>query len=486
MKRSIGIDVTENKISVVQLYHGRDKLSLERAYTHLIQSSTPPKGDSPVDLPAVVKAAMSEGKFDKGATVVAAMPSGRVFFQGFKTDLTTNEDVRRLLKFEIEDDFPIPFDDLVADICSYRELNEHEREYLVGAVSRSELRDQVKMLTEAGLECSTVSADACGLHTVAALNHDLSHNTPSFVLYVDVCRIILAVSDNNRLVCVRYFNYSDSLESTASMLAREIELTSRAIFNPYPPMPLKILLSGSDKLVHNICEEFGRETSYEVVVLNPCSRISCPRTQQVDGELSIALGLALIGANKNSEVLDFLAADISKRDQIAKIKRSAVAFGLLLLTIIALLVGNLFMQLNALEDEQQRIQQGIREVFVQTLPEEERIVNELAQMTERYEALKAEYDILATAMGDRASPLRVLQRLSEKLTSDQNATVSHISVTAESVQLAGTSDSFKSVDNLIDILRHISEFHLVELQNINVDPKTGRVPFSLLITTGSN
>ena len=59
-------------------------------------------------------------KFRANTVVVTGLPYEKVFFSSLRTELTKREDVRRLLKFELEDDFPLPVDDLVADVCSRR------------------------------------------------------------------------------------------------------------------------------------------------------------------------------------------------------------------------------------------------------------------------------------------------------------------------------------------------------------------------------
>jgi len=486
LKRSIGIDVSENRISVVQLCHGRGTVSLERMHVQQMPDDTSAKESSAARYRAAIRSAVPKGEFDTRASVVVAMPYGRVFFSNFRTDLSDNQDIRRLLSFELEDDFPILFDDLVVDFCSHRELQQHNREFLVGAVSRSELRDWIETLREAGVECSAVSADVCALHTVAALNHELIHNTHSLIIYVDGRRTILALSDKNRLVCVRYLNSGDTTEINVPALRREIDLTLRAAFNSHIPIPPRILLSGTDELVHDLSEKLPGEIDFEIEILDPFTGITCSPQPPRDGRLVIALGLALIGANRGNGMLNFLAADAVEADQTAKTKRSAFVFGFLLLAVVLVLVASLFIQLNALGNENQRIKREIRDVFTQTLPEEKRIVNELAQMTEKFMLLENEYNTLATEIRGRAPSLRILQHVSEKITPDQNVSVSGISMTAKLARLNGTATSFESVDNVVVILKQIPEFDSVEIRSIDLDPKDGKVRFSLLITMKSN
>lgn len=486
MKRSIGIDISGTRISLAQLCHARGELSLESVHVHHMSTGTSSKEDSAAGLAAEIQAAINEGGFDPHAPAVIAMPYGRVFFSNFRTDVTNEESVRRLLKFEVEDDFPIPFDDLVVDLCSWRDVQEQDREFLVGAVSRSELQDCVKTMHEAGLKCATVSADVCALHMATTLNQELFDNTCSISIYVDSCRTILAISEGNKLVCVRYLNTSDKPEVFARAVKREIDLTWRALFNSSVPARTKILLSGTKEIAHDLSEALLKELDPEIVQPAPFTQIRCSSRPQQDPELVIALGLALISENTHSMALDFLAADKVKAEQTAKTKQSVLVFGFLLLATVALLIASLFIQLNTLEAKHQRIKQEIRTVFTQTLPEKKRIVNELAQMTEKVGALKKEYDALAAEMHSRAPSLRILHRISERMPQSQNVSVSSITIAAESVRLSGVAPSFESVDNVVEILRQIPEFDSVEIRNVDMDPTSNKVRFSLLIEVAVN
>jgi len=484
VKRSIGIDISGSRISVVQLCRARGALSVERVHVRHMPSGTSSRPASAAELAAEIKTAVTGGEFDTHAPVVIAMPYGRVFFSNFRTDVTSDESVRHLLKFEVEDDFPIPFDDLVVDFCSSREVQGQDREFLVGAVSRSELHDCVKTVREAGFKCSMVSADACALHVATASDQERANDVGSVSLYADRCRTILTIGEGNRLMCVRYLNNSDSPEGFARTLKREIDLTWRALFNAAVPARTKILLSGATGIVQDLSEVLSKEMDFDIVQLAPFTRIS-RLSQQKDSELVVALGLALIGANKQSTALDFLAADKVKAEQTAKTKRSALVFGCLLVATGALLVAGLFVRLKALEAEHQRITQKIREVFTQTLPEEKRIVNELAQMTEKVGVLRQQWDTLAAEIHSRAPSLRILQRISERIPQGQNVSVSGISVTAESVRLSGVAPSFEAVDNVVEIVGQVPEFDSVELRNVDMDPTSNKVRFSLLIAVES-
>jgi Tfp pilus assembly PilM family ATPase len=490
VKRSIGIDINRDKISIVQLCFTGGKFSLERASVREMHESGLSEEKSTTDIKALINSMLTEDNFDMSAKVTVTAPAERVFFHNFRTDLSANEDVQQLIKFELEDDFPIPFDELVAGICGSRELKGNDREYLIVAINRLELQGRIKTVKQAHLKCSAVTADVCALYVVASLNYNLIDNTPSVIIHADNSRIILAISEKGRLVCVRHFDSQDLAEvdgdtplTPVQVLKREIEMTLRAIFASNADKRLKVFISANNELLDDLSARLPESMNCEVVALNPFAKIDCSEQQQPNTDIVIATGLALIGTNEIPDVLNFLAIDEFRSDQTVEIKRGLYIVGALLLVIGALLIAMLFYELNNLENQRELVTKQIREVFVQTLPEEKKIVNELAQMNEQLETSQAQYNALAAGLSDRVLPLRILQTISEKITSDQNVRINDISMAPESVRLVGVAPSFESVDNLMSVLRQVSGFNTVEVPSIDVDPLGRGVRFTLSITT---
>lgn len=487
MKRSIGIDINRDKISMVQLCFTGGKFSLERASVREMHGSGSSEENSTTDINAVINSMLNEDNFDMSAKVTVTAPTDRVFFQNFKTDLSANEDVQQLIKFELEDDFPIPFDELVAGICGSRELKGNDREYLVGAINRMELQDRIKTIKQAHLKCSNVTADVCALYAAVSINHNLVDSTSSVIIQADNSRIILAISEKGRLVCVRHFNSQDLAEAPGGtpvqMLTREIGMTVRAVFGPDTDNRQKVFISSNNKLLDGLFERLPESMNCEVRELNPFAKIDCPELQQPNPDIAIAAGLALIGTNEIPDALNFIAIDEFSSDKTVEIKRGLYIAGALLLAIGVLLVAMLFHELNNLENRHELVKKQIREVFVQTLPQEKKIVNELAQLNEKLESSQSQYNALAAGLSDRVLPLRILQIISEKITSDQNVRINDISMAPESVRLAGVAPSFESVDNLMSLLRQASGFDTVEVPSIDVDSQGGGVRFKLSIKT---
>jgi len=471
---------------MVQLCFTGGKYSLERASVRQIHERGTSEEESTSDTKALINSMLTEDNFDVSAKVTVTAPTDRIFFQNFKTDLSANEDVQQLIKFELEDDFPIPFDELVAGICGSRELEGNDREYLIGAINRLELQRRIKTIKQVNLKCSNVTADVCALYAAVSINHNLIDNTPSVIVHADNSRIIVAISDKGRLVCVRHFNSQDLTEAQGGtpvqVLTCEIEMTLRAVFGPDTDTRRKVFVCSNNKLLEGLFERLPQAMNCEVVELNLFAKIDCP-DQQPNPDIAIATGLAMIGTNEIPDVLNFIAIDEFRSDQTVEIKRGRYIAGTLLLAIGILLVAMLFHEVNNLESRHERLKKQIREVFVQTLPQEKKIVNELAQLNEHLETSQAQYNALAAGLSDRVLPLRILQIISEKIPTDQNVRINDISMAPESIHLAGIAPSFESVDKLMSLLRQVSGFDTVEVPSIDVDPQGRGVRFTLSIRT---
>ena len=480
MKRTIGIDINKHYISFAQLCCKRGEYYLEKSYVYPIPESASSNQVDTEEIQAVIKDTIVNVKFDSKALAIISMPYGKVFFHNYKTAFSSDKDLDRLLKYELEDDFPIAFDDLVINILSENAISENQKEFLVGAVSRSELKKWTQVINETGVDCSVVTSDINALYNAIKLNHGLDGKDCSMIIHVDNSRMIIGICRKDSLLFVRYID-NIKIQQILSSLKQEIALTMKAVSNTEISQPSKIYLSGYNNLVQIIKERLPEDMNSEIILSDPFIKISSTSEQKKNDKLIIALGLALTGLEPQGHEFNFLAADKAESDQLIKTKKNALVFGVLLAAFVILLFINFFAQLKGLENENKDIEHKIREVFIKTLPDEKKIVNELAQMDEKYSQLQKEYDVIASEIVDRVPAIEILKNISENITPGQNIAIAGISMTPETVLLNGTAADFESVDNLVEKLKQIKEFDSVEIQNVDLDPKSNKVRFSLSI-----
>jgi len=485
MARSVGIDITADGIRLVQVSRRRGKLSLLGTSAREVRQreGSDTAIEAQMQNPASLLAeAIRDVKLRANTVVVAGLPYQKVFFSTLRTELTKREDVRRLLKFELEDDFPLPFDDLVADMCSRRRAGDDKYQYLIAAASRGQINASVQMLRDAGRQCSVLSTDACALAAIARLIQPSDDSRPRVILHVDGCRAILGLLQDGAVVCARHLSCTGNAEAIGATLAREIELAIRGTLGKQHQPPVQILLTGPNELLRELSARLSQATGHEVICCELSQVISPARA--LDGQFAVALGLALIGLDSRSDELNFLSADLSQVDRAAKsrAKRSALVSAILFAVILGLLGVRTLHRLRDLERERGQLAREIRSVFVEAFPEEKKVVNELAQMNEHLTALRKEHDTLAAVTGKRIQPLRVLHLLSEKMTSEKGIGISSFSVREGTIRVTATGSSIESVEQFLGELRQVPEFDSVALEDVSLSRGSDRPEFRLVIS----
>lgn len=478
---AIGIDLGSHGIRLVQVSRKRGILRVLGSYATDAQSAAP-AGDSAA-LGAWLAEAIRKVGVQGNATLVAGLPYEKVFFSRLQSEVAKRQEVRRLLKFELEDDLPVPFDELVADVCSHRPVDEGRHEYLIAAVSRAEIDRWRHAFDSAGWRCSIHSTDVCALAALTRLARPEQDDKPVLAVHVDGSRMVLALVQGAAILCARHAACTGDAEAIGTTLAREIELTWRGTLGRVPSAG-EILLSGPEELVRELTGKLSQATGHAVGVLDPLPAWAGTGHAEIDGRSAIALGLALVGLDPAGEKLDFLHADLSQVDEVATshARRAALVSLGLVAVLLAVLGVRTFQKLHALEAERVSVGQEIRTVYTEAFPEDKKIVNEAVQIKEHLTALRRERDLLASVVGKRVQPLGVLYVLSEKMTAEKGIGVSSFSIKDKTIHLVGTGKSFDAIEKFVQELRQVPEFGPIELEDMAPSRGSERPEFRLLIS----
>ena len=488
-KRAIGIEIGPDRIRAVQLRRTRRELRLERIHTQLISDDGRPGKDPLTNTATALKSIMRKGNFRAGLPIAVAMPPGCVVFQTLETDLPDAGLVRRVIKFEMEEDFPLPVEDLVLDTCGTRELPNEKRTVLVAGVKRSTLQEKVATLAAAGLECSLAAADVCALHEAVVTNHPDATKGRVLIVYLSDSRTILAAGENGNLLTGRNLARpangdaagNEYSTETALMLAREIELSWRDTFSNSIPSSTPLILGGDPDLTQRLSRMFQEELPCRVTMLNPFASIACPGDQETDPRFAVAIGLALEATRAKPRGANFLLADSLKEDQAAGVRKGLTFAAILVGAVVAAWIAGLFLQRHALESRYSDVKAEMKEIFRTTVPEEKNIVDELKQIEDRLQALRKEHDTFSSVAHKGMSRFRILQCISAKIPAHLNVRISEMSILGDSVRLTGATDSVGAVDEVRSALLTAPEFSTVVPQDVAVASATGTVQFTLSI-----
>jgi len=475
----------------VQLLRKGGRVHLEHSSTQIIEPTETPGEAQTARTVRALASMVRDGGFGQRAAVAVAMPHGSVLFQTLKTDLPRLEHVRRVLHFELEDDFPLPVENRVMEICAGRDVGEGGKSLLVGAASRSALQERVRTLNEAGMRCDVVDADACALLSTIAANCPTITASRFVALYLSESRAILLAAEGGLLVNARSLGWTgsrnekeplnDTVGETAAGLAREIELTWRDSFQIPIPAATPLVLGGDKSLLGPLSAALRQRLPCDPVLLDPFSDLVCQDDDERDPAQAVAVGLAVRALTRERESANFLAAEALGTKGRPGLAKGLVSLAVLAVVILTVWLAGMFLELHGLEAKNTDIEREMRQVFQDTLPQEETIVDELSQLEERLRVLRGEYDAIASVAGSGISPLRILRRVSVAISEHLGVTVSDIAIDARTVRLTGIATSYKSVDELRSRLEAVPEFASVTFRDLGAERGAPEVRFSLTI-----
>ena len=478
-RKAIGIEIGRGHVRAVQIVRTGGGPKVEKAWAG--------ECGAPESVEAALRALFGEHGFSRRAKVAVAMPHGAVFFRRKQCDARAIHQARQMLRFELEDDLPIAYDDLVVDVCGPWQPGQ---ETLVGAVSRAELHKLRDSLAGAGIRCAVVDAAACAVHAATSENRAWSAEADVMIIHLDGDAATLAVMQGGQLADARSVVLPAAAEPdvAARELAREVELTWHGMAGGRPKHTPLLLLSGEAGQAAALGELLRQSLGWEVQPLDALGKVQWPCGIDRDPRFTVAAGLALRASAADVPGMNFLDGAGSRKANAAGIRKHVMATAVLGVALAASWCVGLFLKLNGLEREYQQLKTETRQVFQKTLPQETKIVSELQQMEERLRALRKEYDSLAAMAGEGAggaAPLDVLERVSASVAAGLRLRVSDLSVAGRAVRMTGTLDSFKAVDDLKGRLQRVDEFGGVAVQDVGMDRATGAVRFTLTFTVRS-
>lgn len=485
VKRCIGIDIGSSYLRAVQIVRTGDELCIEKVFSAQTRRSK----DSP---PEILKRLSSKYGFDRRADIAISMPHDAVFFRNLETDSAGLEQIRQHNSSILEHNFPIQPDEIVAQACSYRQLPDEKYSVLTAAVTRASLRERLNILAGAKMHPNLVEAAIFAIHSTVAVNHPEITTGQAIIAYIDESYLTLAVTQNNDILIVRNIpivsrsdNNTDSVqEQVAELLTREAEVSWRKVFGKEIDQDSKIYLAAGGSVSGDLEAAVKENLHCQTVIVEPYARLKCSPEHNGDAEICVAEGLALRAlAPDKTAGINFLEADNADTKRTLDLRKELTICATLVAAIAVVSLVGLFVRLSHLETKYAHIKNEIREIFQRTLPEETNIVNPLVQLEQKLESFRKDYRLFASFYPTNLSPLRVLHSITANTPSQGNIEIDDLLITTGSVRLRGTCDSFESVYQWQWLLQETPGFTLVDVQDVQKDPRGDAIHFTILISS---
>ena len=482
IKRCIGIELGPTYIRAVQVSREDEKFRIEKVFNAPTRRST----DSPPD---ILHSLVNRFGFDRRADVAVAMSSDAVFFKHIDTDSATLKQIRAGDLAAFEHSFPIQPDEIVTELCSYRQLPDEKWSVLATAINRTSLRETLQILSQAKIRPSLVDASIFALCTVVAVNHPEFAAGQAIIAYITDSHLTLAVTQDSNVLLVRNIplcvsddSGNSTLEEIAAVLSREAQMTWRRVFGAEMGQQAVIYLV-ADAVGDYLRALVEENLHCRTTVVNPYAKVETVSGQKAEFPIYVAEGLALrLLAPHQAKGIDFLKAKSIQAMPKLNLKRELAACAALVGAIAAFWVISIFVQLSFLEKSYGSIKNQIRDVFKTALPEERNIVNPLFQLEQKLESFRKDYQLFAFFDPAASGPLEILRTVSAGVPTQAGLKVDDVLITADSVRINGVCDSFESVYQWQRLLQESPGFKLVDVRDVQKDPKGQTVRFTMVLS----
>jgi len=483
-KRCIGIDISSSHLHAVQLTSSAGRFRVEKTFT----APTRRKSDFTAES---LKTLVSKHGFDRRTPVAISTGHNEVFFRNIKKNLVLDNRSKPDLNPTAETDFPIASRDIITADCPNRGSAGNENSLLVTATSRKSLESRLGHLEKAKIRCCLIDAPIFALLTAVMTNHPQLTTGQAVIIYTDCSHIILAVTSDKNILLARnlplFANPSqDDIHSTEKLtqnLLHEIEISWRAAFHKKIPENTNIVLAGSISKKPDLISSLRQSLNCQISTVDLSAKVTSSAASGPLPEFAVAQGLALRALAPNDTVgVNFIkAVEKSTTKNISYKKQFILSISLLAALTGAYLTGIFITKAN-LENKYVNIKNQIRQVFIQTLPDQSaNIVDELAQMDQSLQSLHKEYARLEPFAGTTPDPLAVLHSITANTPDNLNIKIDSISIGASTANITAVCSSFEDVYEWEKSLKSVRQFSSIQVESPQRQPDS-HVKFGIFIS----
>jgi hypothetical protein len=481
-KRCIGIDIGRSYVRAVQMTRTLEGLAIEKAFGTQTRRST----DS---LPGILRSLTAEHGFDRRADIALSLPCHAVSFAEIETDEAGLQALQGGETQRLRDDLPIAVEDAVIRVCSARPLPKGGYGVLVAAASAGTVREQLQLFHDAGLRPAVIDAPLVAMHAAITLNYPEIKQATALIVGLDESTLTLAVVKDTSLRIARTIPLSDeqgrrfAVEALTDIIENEIQITWRKLFGANERMDVSVFLVSAPAVGEQLLPAIQARMDCRVIAANPYVNVR-RSADDTDFPVYVAEGLAVCAlAGDGADSGDFLSQYNVRLRPCWSVKRQLVACAVLLAVIAAVWFAGLFIRLSVLESQYAQLKGQMEMVFRQALPREKNIVDPMAQIQQRLDAFRRENDTFSSFRPGRYTPLEIMQLLTTHTPRTGGLRCRDLLITADSVQAVGSCDSFAVLSEWQGLLKQTPGFTAVTIQDQKKDARTGRVQFTLSMSS---
>jgi general secretion pathway protein L len=476
------------KVTIVQLSGTTKAYSV----TTVIQHPLPRHAD-PAEQDALQRQSLRElvdGQRFRADTILATLPAHKAVLRNLSLPFKDPRRIRQTLKGVLEEHMPFEPEDVVADFQPLPPQNSGDTPLLVAAIPQEVIASHLGLLQDIGLEPTIIDLDVFALANAALLGSShLEHN--AVLIDCNPARTLMTVLHRGMPVFARSLTQGlaptdVSPESQANHLGKHLQHTLYACENvlqqPYDPDIL--LLSGEDRHhLGRLAAALETELEVRAEVWQPTSE-HCRKAQAIPEDLSqcaVAFGAAIRGLHRQAVGVNLRREHFELHRDIQELRGRLIGLGIMMVLVAGLGLFSLFLNTRFKTQRYTQLRQEIGRIFRDTLPST-RMVQPTDQMREKIRDIEERLRAFGGVTGAQLSGLQILREVSTRVPSSIIVDVDTLTITTDTTDLNGTTDSYDNVVKLKDALEASPFFTTVKITNTKTDVKN-KVAFKLTITT---
>ncbi|MDI6753895.1 MAG: type II secretion system protein GspL [Thermodesulfobacteriota bacterium] len=420
----------------------------------------------------------------EGKNIIVSLPSHRMMVHRLSLPFKERKKNQQVIKFEVEPLLPLAIDQVLVDFYMTKGGPDGNKA-LAFAVRKEELKEQLSLMEEAGLDPESVVPEALALFWLARnLKIGISSGA---LLDVGQEKTTMIVWHDENLTLIRSISIAGMVTPALSHLADEVKRTLISYESSPAGQPVeKIFLTGGSAALPGIEEVFGENPKIPVAILD-INRISPALMPDVPEEhhhaLAVALGAAFRESAREAERVNFRQEEFVSVRKAKKEKTRVtllVSYAIILAVLgIAAFSVNLYLK----ERKYQDLKAEIRKEFLQTQPGVKKVVNEVQQMKNFVQEEKARVDALG-GLSKVSSPLEILREFSTIVEADWKIRVTDLIVEPETVEVGGEADSFETVNRIKSKLDKSHLYKDVQLKTARASALENVIEFKFQMKRG--
>ncbi len=426
-------------------------------------------------------------------TVVSAIPGDAVTWRRMTLPFRDRKRLDQTVPFELEAQVPFGLEDVVIDY-HVLERGKEASDVLAAMVPREDLQLHLHTLEEAGLDPKIVD-----VAPLAALNGlRLSEKAvPDDFVYISGGgrRLGIAVYRDKKLAGLRTLvvtapnpEAEDPARDEATRLqalSAEVGWSLTALNGAPLPARMPCIVWGDGPYLPQIVEDL-KQQGLDVRRFSESASRHLPEPWPRElTPFAVPIGLALREAMPGEALgLNFRRGEFSYQRTQDEFRQALKRTGMLAALVLAMIVGNTYVEQQRLEARYQALSSAVAQVFGQTLqgvrPAGDPVKQMQAAIDEEQKKLAMLGDVVPL---DGATAIDALRELAIAVPAELKVEVEELTMDTGQIRLRALSDTYDTVDAVKQKIVDRKYFSAVEVKNVKSNPEGG-VNYLVLLALG--